>query len=53
MPTTYEFPRLALSVDFIVFGLDDEDLMPYDLLDAIERVGIRDEHTLLEILGCI
>jgi 8-oxo-dGTP diphosphatase len=26
MPHTYEFPRAALTVDCVVFGLDDEDL---------------------------
>lgn len=26
MPSTYEFPRPALTVDAVVFGLDDEDL---------------------------
>lgn len=26
MPYTYEFPRAALTVDCVVFGLDDEDL---------------------------
>src|SRR5690606_10856302 len=27
---------------------DEQDLMPYDLLDAIERAAIRDKHTPLE-----
>jgi 8-oxo-dGTP diphosphatase len=26
MPSTYEYPRAALTVDCVVFGLDDEDL---------------------------
>lgn len=26
MPHTYEYPRAALTVDCVVFGLDDEDL---------------------------
>src|SRR4029077_18090120 len=26
MPSTYEYPRPALTVDAVVFGLDDEDL---------------------------
>ena len=26
MPHTYEFPRAALTVDCVVFGMDDEDL---------------------------
>jgi len=26
MPTTYEYPRPALAVDCVVFGVDDEDL---------------------------
>ena len=26
MPYTYEYPRGALTVDCVVFGLDDEDL---------------------------
>lgn len=29
---------------------DEADLMPYDLLDAIERAAIRDKHTPLEVL---
>ncbi len=26
VPYTYEYPRAALAVDCVVFGLDDEDL---------------------------
>jgi len=26
MPYTYDYPRAALTVDCVVFGLDDEDL---------------------------
>jgi NAD+ synthase (glutamine-hydrolysing) len=28
---------------------DEDDLMPYDLLDAIERAAIRDKHTPIEV----
>ncbi len=28
---------------------DEQDLMPYDLLDAVERAAIRDKHTPLEV----
>jgi NAD+ synthase (glutamine-hydrolysing) len=28
---------------------DEEDLMPYDLLDAVERAAIRDKHTPVEV----
>ena len=30
---------------------DEDDLMPYDVLDAIERLAIRDKHVPLEVLS--
>ena len=30
---------------------DEQDLMPYDLLDAIERAAIRDKHGPIEVFG--
>src|SRR5436190_18501821 len=39
MPATYEYPRPALTVDAVVFGLDDEDLKVLLIRRDLEPFG--------------
>ena len=57
MPHTYEYPRGALTVDCVVFGLDDDelkvmliqrDLKPYQGQWALPGGFVRVEETLEE-----